>query len=195
MKGGRVYLVGAGPGDPKLITVRGLELMRAADVVVYDHLVAPRLLKECPVRAKIIYAGKEGGSDPKAKNLQLSRLGSDPGDIQRAINTLLIREANAGRTVVRLKGGDPFLFGRGGEEALALRKAKVADAPRGPLALDDYGNPIENVYIRKVERVNGELQNTVIHTFPSVSQFWRYSPADYLKQPLYSRRYVPPPSQ
>jgi branched-chain amino acid transport system substrate-binding protein len=69
----------------------------------------------------------------------------------------------------------------------ALRKVNVVDVPRGPVASDDYGNPIENVYIRKVERVNGELQNTVIRTFPNVSQFWKYTPADYLKQPLYSR--------
>ena len=63
----------------------------------------------------------------------------------------------------------------------------MSDVPRGPLQLDDYGNPIENVYIRKVDRVNGELRNTVIQTFPNVSQFWTYNPADYLKQPLYSR--------
>lgn len=72
----------------------------------------------------------------------------------------------------------------------ALRNVRVVNLPRGPMQLDDYGNPIENVYIRKVERVNGELQNTVIETFPTVSQFWKYNPADYLKQPLYSRRYV-----
>jgi branched-chain amino acid transport system substrate-binding protein len=71
----------------------------------------------------------------------------------------------------------------------ALRNARVADLPRGPVRLDDYGSPIENVYIRKVERVNGELQNTVIETVPDVSQFWTYNPADYLKQPLYSRGY------
>ena len=69
----------------------------------------------------------------------------------------------------------------------ALRAVKVADLPRGPVELDAYGNPIENVYVRKVERVNGELQNTVIATFPKVSQFWKYNPSDYLKQPLYSR--------
>ena len=69
----------------------------------------------------------------------------------------------------------------------ALRRVKAIDPPRGPVELDDYGNPIENVYIRKVERVNGELQNTVIATFPNVSQFWKYNPAEYLKQPLYSR--------
>ena len=69
----------------------------------------------------------------------------------------------------------------------ALREVKVADLPRGPVELDEYGNPIENVYVRRVERVNGELQNTVIATFPRVSQFWKYKPADYLKQPLYAR--------
>jgi branched-chain amino acid transport system substrate-binding protein len=69
----------------------------------------------------------------------------------------------------------------------ALRKAQPADLPRGPVRLDDYGNPIENIYVRKVERVNGELQNTVIATLPEVSQFWKYNPADYLKQPLYAR--------
>src|SRR5712691_4026235 len=70
----------------------------------------------------------------------------------------------------------------------AFRQVKLTDAPRGPLELDDYGNPIENVYIRRVERVNGQLQNTVIETVPQVSQFWKYKPADYLKQALYSRR-------
>jgi branched-chain amino acid transport system substrate-binding protein len=70
----------------------------------------------------------------------------------------------------------------------AFRHVTLTDAPRGPVELDDYGNPIENVYIRKVERVNGQLQNTVIETLPRVSQFWKYNPADYLKQPLYSRR-------
>jgi branched-chain amino acid transport system substrate-binding protein len=70
----------------------------------------------------------------------------------------------------------------------ALRKVKLDDLPRGPMELDQYGNPIQNVYIRRVERVNGELQNTVIETFRSVSQFWKYNPADYLREPLYSRR-------
>ena len=66
------------------------------------------------------------------------------------------------------------------------------ELPRGPVELDEYGSPIENVYVRRVERVNGELQNTVIATLPRVSQFWKYNPADYLRQPLYSRRFVPP---
>ena len=64
---------------------------------------------------------------------------------------------------------------------------RVPDLPRGPVRLDEYGSPIENVYIRKVERVNGALQNTVIETLPAVSQFWKYDPAEYLKQPLYAR--------
>jgi len=74
----------------------------------------------------------------------------------------------------------------------ALRAAKPTGLPRGPVELDAFGSPIENVYVRRVERVNGELQNTVIETFPRVSQFWKYNPADYLRQPLYSRRFVPP---
>jgi len=73
----------------------------------------------------------------------------------------------------------------------AFRQVKPADLPRGPVELDAYGNPIENIYIRKVERVNGELQNTVIATYERVSQFWKYDPAAYLRQPLYSRFAVP----
>jgi branched-chain amino acid transport system substrate-binding protein len=71
--------------------------------------------------------------------------------------------------------------------ATALRQVKPAGLPRGPVELDAYGNPIENVYIRRVDRVNGELQNTVIDTFPSVSQFWSFDPARYLSEPLYAR--------
>jgi branched-chain amino acid transport system substrate-binding protein len=73
----------------------------------------------------------------------------------------------------------------------AFRKVEIPDAPRGPLKLDAWGNPIQNIYIRKVERKGGELQNTVIHTYPAVSQFWTYKPEDFLKQPLYNRD-VPP---
>ena len=69
----------------------------------------------------------------------------------------------------------------------ALRMARPLDLPRGPVVLDEYGNPVENVYVRRVERVNGELQNTVVETFPAVSQFWKFNPADYLREPLYSR--------
>jgi branched-chain amino acid transport system substrate-binding protein len=73
----------------------------------------------------------------------------------------------------------------------ALRKVEIKDVPRGPLKLDSYGNPIQNVYIRKVARVGGELQNTVIYTFPNVSQFWKYKPEEFLKQPVYSREFPP----
>jgi uroporphyrin-III C-methyltransferase len=107
---GIVYLVGAGPGDPELITVRGLRCLRRADVVVYDRLVDARLLDEAPRRARRVYAGKAPGR-------QALR--------QEEINALLVRQARAGRVVVRLKGGDPFIFGRGGEEALACAAAGI----------------------------------------------------------------------
>jgi uroporphyrinogen III methyltransferase/synthase len=111
MKSGTVYLVGAGPGDPTLLTVKGQALLRRADLVVYDHLVAPQLLRDCAQNAKLVYVGKE--SDQHTAS-------------QGSINALLIHAAQSGKTVVRLKGGDPFLFGRGGEEALELRKARIA---------------------------------------------------------------------
>jgi len=72
-----------------------------------------------------------------------------------------------------------------------LRKTELADTPRGPIRFDDYGNPIQYIYVRKVERVGGKLQNTVIHTFPNVSQFWTYKPEEFLKNPVYSRDYPP----
>jgi len=73
----------------------------------------------------------------------------------------------------------------------ALKKVELRDVPRGPMKLDDYGNPIQNIYIRKVEKVGGELRNTVIQTYPNVSQFWKSKPEDFLKQPVYSREYPP----
>ena len=73
----------------------------------------------------------------------------------------------------------------------ALRKVDLKDVPRGPMKLDDYGNPIQNIYIRKVEKKGGELQNTVIQTYPNVSQFWKSKPEEFLKQPVYSREYPP----
>ena len=73
----------------------------------------------------------------------------------------------------------------------ALRAVEIGDAPRGPIKMDPYGNPTQNIYIRKVERVSGKLQNTVIFTYPAVSQFWKYPPEEFLKQPVYSRDFPP----
>jgi branched-chain amino acid transport system substrate-binding protein len=73
----------------------------------------------------------------------------------------------------------------------ALRKVEITDAPRGPVQMDAYGNPTQNIYIRRVERVGGKLQNTVIYTYPAVSQFWKYNPEEFLKQPVYSRDFPP----
>jgi branched-chain amino acid transport system substrate-binding protein len=73
----------------------------------------------------------------------------------------------------------------------ALQSVRLKETPRGPISVDAFGNPVQNVYIMKVERVGGELQNKVIHTYPRVSQFWKYEPQDYLKLPLYSRDYPP----
>jgi branched-chain amino acid transport system substrate-binding protein len=73
----------------------------------------------------------------------------------------------------------------------ALRRVEITDAPRGPVKMDGYGNPTQNIYIRKVERVDGKLQNSVIYTYPNVSQFWKYPPGEFLKQPVYSREFPP----
>ena len=107
---GRVVLVGAGPGDPELITLRGARVLAEADVVVYDRLVAPALLDLAPADAERIYVGKEPGRAPVP---------------QREIERLLVVRAHDGAVVVRLKGGDPFVFGRGGEEAAACAAAGI----------------------------------------------------------------------
>ncbi len=114
---GKVWLVGAGPGDPGLITVAGLERLRDADVIVYDRLVSPRLLEHARPDAELIFMGKVAG-----KGLPAGRQGAHD---QGKINDLLVEKALEGKRVVRLKGGDPFVFGRGGEEAEALRAAGV----------------------------------------------------------------------
>ena len=107
---GTVYLVGAGPGDPGLLTLRARDLLASCDVVVYDYLVDPEVMQFAPPTAERIYVGKVGGARHTP---------------QTEINVLLINQARAGKRVVRLKGGDPFLFGRGGEEAEALYEAGI----------------------------------------------------------------------
>ena len=106
---GKAYLVGAGPGRADLISVRGLTLLRAADVVIYDRLIAQELLHEIRSQAERIFVGKQGYQ----RNMMP----------QAEINALLVSRVQAGRQVVRLKGGDGFVFGRGGEECLALAEA------------------------------------------------------------------------
>src|SRR5437867_7330036 len=96
---GTVYLVGAGPGDPGLLTLRGAELLGRADVVVYDSLVNPDLLRLAPKTAELVFRGKRADYHALPQN---------------ELNELLIAKARAGKTVVRLKGGDPYIFGRGG---------------------------------------------------------------------------------
>src|SRR5271170_4398740 len=107
---GTVYLVGAGPGDPGLLTLRAAELLGRADVVIYDALVNKDLLRLAPKSAEIIYGGKRS---------------NDHAIPQDELNALLIARAREGKTVVRLKGGDPYVFGRGGEEAAELAAAKI----------------------------------------------------------------------
>ena len=111
MKKGKVYLIGAGPGDPGLITVRGARCLQVSDVIIYDHLVSEEiLLYHTKDAVRLIYAGKEGEKHTLS---------------QEEINQLLVKEAGRGQVVARLKGGDPFIFGRGGEEAQALARAGI----------------------------------------------------------------------
>src|SRR4030042_5926956 len=105
MKRGKVYLVGTGPGDPGLITVKGLKCLRKAEVVIYDRLIDDSLLDEAPTGAAKLYAGKGRGHHVMG---------------QKEINLLMVDKAREGKTVVRLKGGDPLVLGRGGEEAEVL---------------------------------------------------------------------------
>jgi len=107
---GKVYLVGARPGDPELITLKGKRCLEAADVVLYDELVNRRLLDHVSATAELIYVGKSPGLC---------------ADDQRAIEAMLIGRAREGKRLVNLKGGDPFVFGRGGEEAQALSAAAI----------------------------------------------------------------------
>jgi uroporphyrinogen III methyltransferase/synthase len=109
-KKGKVYIIGAGPGDAGLITLKAIDCLREADVVIYDYLVSKDLLKHAKADARFIYAGKQGGAHTLS---------------QWQINDLLVKEAKAGKIVARLKGGDPFIFGRGGEEAEKLAANKI----------------------------------------------------------------------
>ena len=107
---GKVYLVGAGPGDPKLITLRAVELIKKADVVLYDRLVSKKILAMIPKRAVSIYVGRAVGDDTTH---------------QENTNELMVKYAQLKKSVVRLKGGDPIIFGRGGEEAEFLKSFNV----------------------------------------------------------------------
>ena len=107
---GKVYLVGAGPGDPKLITLRAVELIKKADVVLYDRLVSKKILNMMSKRAKSIYVGRAVGDDTTHQN---------------TTNELMVKYAKLQKSVVRLKGGDPIIFGRGGEEAEFLKSFNI----------------------------------------------------------------------
>ncbi len=107
---GIVYLVGAGPGDPGLITVKGRECIQKADVLIYDYLASPILLRHANTKAEMIYVGKKGGDHTLS---------------QEGINNLIVEKAKTGAIVTRLKGGDPFIFGRGGEEAEVLIESGI----------------------------------------------------------------------
>lgn len=143
---GRVTLVGAGPGDPELLTLKAVRMLREADVVLYDDLVSADVLAFANPQARLIPVGKRGGcvSTPQA-----------------FIEQLLIREARAGNAVVRLKGGDPFVFGRGGEEAATLREAGilvdvVAGLTSGLTAAAAIGIPVTHrLYAHGVALVTG----------------------------------------
>ena len=143
---GKVYLVGAGPGDPKLLTLRALEVLQEADVVIYDRLVSEEVLRLVPEGAEKVCAGKAPGKHALS---------------QEDINDLMVRAAIEGKTVVRLKGGDPFIFGRGGEEAEALAsrgiKFEVVPGVSSALAAPAYaGIPLTHrAYASSVAIVTG----------------------------------------
>jgi uroporphyrin-III C-methyltransferase len=110
IKFGKVYIVGAGPGDPELITIKAINRLKLADVVVYDRLIGNELLSHCKKNCEKIFVGKESGYHPIK---------------QEEINKILVEKSKAGKTVVRLKGGDPFVFGRGSEEACILKQEGI----------------------------------------------------------------------
>ena len=123
---GKVFLVGAGPGDPELLTIKARRLLDEADVIVYDRLVSGDVLDLVPPGVLKIFVGKAPGNHPAP---------------QDSINDMLVRLARAGHRVVRLKGGDPFVFGRGGEEALHLVRHGIAIGERVPIPAPTGGGP------------------------------------------------------
>src|SRR3989440_1101177 len=148
---GKVYLIGAGPGDPELITVKGLRYLRVADVVLYDRLISMDLLDEVRADAERVFVGK----GPRCHIMS-----------QAEINALMIAYARSGRTVVRLKGGDPYVFGRGGEEAVALAQAgipfEVVPGVSSAIAVPAYaGIPVTHRdYASSVTIVTGHEQQS-----------------------------------
>jgi uroporphyrinogen III methyltransferase / synthase len=166
---GRVYLVGAGPGDPGLLTARALELIATADVILHDRLIAPAALDGARADAELLYVGKEGGG------------ASVP---QEQTEALILERARSGKSVVRLKGGDPFVFGRGGEEALTLREAGlsfevVPGVTAGVAALAYAGIPVTHRGLaRAVAFVTGrtgdesELDWRALAAFPGTLVFY-----------------------
>lgn len=157
---GKAYLVGAGPGNPELITVRGLKLLQQADVVLYDRLIAPELLQHAPADAELIFVGKK-----MAKH-------TVP---QQKINKMLVAHVRAGKMVVRLKGGDPFVFGRGGEEALALADAglpfEIVPGVSSAIAAPAYaGIPVTH---RGVARSFAVITGHHASGLPKIDTDWR----------------------
>ncbi|EFV22821.1 tetrapyrrole methylase, partial [Anaerostipes caccae] len=127
MKTGKVWLVGAGPGSISLLTIKAAEVLQKADVIIYDSLIGTEILSALPKTADYIYVGKRSGQHTMP---------------QEEINLLLLKEAQKGRFVVRLKGGDPFLFGRGGEELELLKNNQIpfeiVPGITSPIAVPEY---------------------------------------------------------
>jgi uroporphyrinogen III methyltransferase / synthase len=159
---GRVYLVGAGPGDPGLLTARALELIAAADVILYDRLIPASALDGAREDAELLFVGKEGGG------------ASVP---QEQTEALMVQRARAGSSVVRLKGGDPFVFGRGGEEALVLRAAGISfeivpGVTAGVAALAYAGIPVTHRGLSSaVALVSGRTGEDTELDFPALAGF------------------------
>src|SRR5919108_5459773 len=129
---GKVYICGSGPGDPKLITIKAIELLKKCDIVLYDRLVSKEIINQIPSKCERIYVGKSS---------------DDPAIQQNKTNNLMVEHAKKGKKVLRLKGGDPFMFGRGGEEAEHLRehniKFEIVPGITSPIASAVYaGIPI-----------------------------------------------------